>query len=262
MSNLQPETRQPDHKTPGRKVDFIICGVQKGGTTALDAYFVGHPEICLAQKKELHFFDTEAFFESKQPDYSIYHSWFNLKAEHKVIGESTPIYMYWYDTPKRIWQYNPEMKLIVILRNPIDRAYSHWNMERSRNYDNLSFWDAIQNEPQRLRESLPYQHRIFSYIDRGFYLEQLRRLWFFFPKDQVLIIKNEHLRNQPKEALEDLTDFLGINKFENIENSKVNSLPYQSQMSHKEREYLQYVFEHEIHGLERILGWDCSDWLK
>ena len=115
-----------------RVVNFLICGTQKGGTSALDAYLREHPEICMADKKEVHFFDNKKFFNKNKPDYSKYHSFFNPQSSHKLLGETTPIYMYWHDSPRRIWQYSPNMKIIVILRNPIDRAYSHWNMERSK----------------------------------------------------------------------------------------------------------------------------------
>lgn len=244
-----------------RLVDFIICGTQKGGTSALDVYLRGHPEVCMATNKEMHFFDDEDYFRGKKPDYPSYHRSFAPKKSHKRVGEATPIYMYWHDAPRRIWEYNPGMKLIVLLRNPIDRAFSHWNMERSRGADSLSFWDAIQNEPDRCREALPYQHRVYSYVDRGFYLEQLRRLWLYFPKDRVLILKNESLKNQPHEALREVCDFLGIDRFKNIEAQDVHSRPYESGMNDRERKYLRSVFEHEIRGIERVLGWDCSDWL-
>jgi hypothetical protein len=243
-------------------INFTICGTQKGGTSALDAYLREHPEICMANEKEVHFFDNEDFFRDGKPDYTLYHSSFTPGATHKLIGEATPIYMYWYYAPRRIWEYNQDMKLIVVLRNPIDRAFSHWNMERSRDADNLSFWDALQNEQERCREARPYQHRVYSYIDRGFYLEQLRRLWFYFPKDRVLILKNEHLRNQPREALREVCDFLEVARFGALQNKNVHSRPYPSTMSDRERSYLRFIFEHEIRGLERVLGWDCSDWLS
>jgi hypothetical protein len=245
-----------------RMVNFIICGTQKGGTSALDSYLRDHPEICMADSKEVHFFDNEAYFLNKEPIYSKYHSSFSPKKSHKLIGEATPIYMYWHDAPRRILEYNPDMKLIVLLRNPIERAYSHWNMERSRNADNLSFWNAIQNEQERCREALPFQHRVYSYIDRGFYLDQLRRLWSCFPKDRILILKNEYLKNQPNEALQDVCDFLEVDQIGNIKAKSVNSGPYESKMSDKERMYMRSVFEHEIQCIERVLGWDLSDWLS
>jgi hypothetical protein len=142
-------------------VNFLICGTQKGGTSALDAYLKEHPQICMAEQKEVHFFDNEDLFRHKKPAYDIYHSAFSPKVSHKLLGEATPIYMYWYSAPLRIWKYNHSMKLIILLRNPIDRAYSHWNMERVRNTDCVSFWEAIQSEQKRCRESLPYQHRVY-----------------------------------------------------------------------------------------------------
>lgn len=163
------------------KVNFIICGTQKGGTSALDLYLRMHPEICMAANKEVHFFDNEEYFISNNTiDYSLYHKVFEPKVGSRLLGEATPIYMYWYGAPKRIWEYNPEIKLIVILRNPIERAYSHWNMERARCADDISFWDALAGEGDRCRQALPLQHRVYSYVDRGYYTEQLRRLWTFF----------------------------------------------------------------------------------
>jgi len=245
-----------------KQVDFIICGTQKGGTSALDAYLREHPEICMADRKELHFFDNEEIFCNTTPDYSIYHAAFTIKSSYKLIGEATPIYMYWYDAPRRIWQYNSDMKLLVILRNPIERAYSHWNMERLRNAETLSFWDAIQSETERCRQALPYQHRVYSYIDRGFYVEQLRRIWTYFTKEQVLVLKNENLKYKPKETLKEVYHFLGVDSCYWFNRKVVHSLPYTFRIADREKEYLKHIYEYEIRSLERILGWDCSDWLE
>lgn len=251
-------------------VNFVVCGTQKGGTTALDAYLREHPQICMADKKrvnnflisEVHFFDNESWFNNPNPDYSRYHAGFSPNPSHKLLGETTPIYMYWHDAPRRIWQYNSDMKLIVLLRNPIERAYSHWNMERSRNTEHLPFWDAVRDEQNRCREALPYQHEIYSYVDRGFYLAQLRRLWFYFSKKNVLVLKSEYLKNQPNDALKEICGFLGVEHFADITPKEVHSVPYLSRMSNNEKEYLRFVFEHEIKGLERVLDWDCGNWLS
>jgi len=248
--------------TDEKKVDFLICGTQKAGTSTLDAYLREHPEICMAQNKEIHFFDNETYFCSNKPDYSKYHACFNPEPTHKLLGEATPRYMYWHDAPKRIWQYNPKMKIIIILRNPISRAYSNWHMERSRHKENLSFWDAINKEQERCREALPFQHKVYSYIDKGFYLTQLRRIWRYFPQDQVLILKKECLRDKPRDTLNKLYDFLDVSHKEYIKIKNVRSQPYESTISIREKEYLRSIFEYEIKNIERVLGWDCSDWLK
>lgn len=245
-----------------RPVNFIICGTQKGGTTALDAYLREHPEICMADRKETHFFDNEANFSGGKPEYSKYHALFKPLKKHKSLGEATPIYMYWQNSPRRIWEYNPHIKLIILLRNPIERAYSHWNMERLRGADDLSFWDAIVNEKERCREAFPQQHRVYSYVDRGFYMEQLQRIWSYFPKNRVLIIKSENLRTKPYQTLNGVCDFLEVGRFKNISIKDINSRAYELPMSAKERNYLRALFTSEIKKMETLLNWDCRDWLQ
>ncbi|WP_221074370.1 sulfotransferase domain-containing protein [Agarivorans aestuarii] len=245
-----------------KSVDFIICGTQKGGTTALDIYLREHLEICMAARKEVHFFDNEDNFANGNPDYSEYHRFFKPKKTHKLLGESTPVYMYWNESPKRIFEYNPKMKLIIILRNPIERAYSHWNMERSRGADSLSFSEAVSSEEERCRAALPYQHRLFSYIDRGHYIDQLRTIWKYFPKQNVLVLRNEDLKQHPKDTLNKVADFLEVAHFNDIENKDIHSRPYVSQIDVKERTFLKSIFEAGIRELEAELQWDCSDWLE
>lgn len=252
---------QPRRKTD-RLVNLLICGTQKGGTTALDAYLREHPAIGMAKKKEVHFFDNETIFRKRRPSYSKYHSAFRIQPSHRYMGEATPIYMYWHSAPQRIWEYNPNIKLIVVLRNPIYRAYSHWNMARSIGAERLPFYEALANERQRCREALPYQHRYFSYIDRGFYLEQLRRLWFYFSKDNVFVLKSDDLKNQPYHSLQEICEFLQIDKFKDITPQNSHKRSYPVPIGRKEKDYLLYTFEHEIRALERTLGWDCSDWLS
>jgi hypothetical protein len=249
-------------RTGHAKVSFVIAGTQKGGTSALDRYMRAHPEICMANRKEVHFFDRAKHFQSRPVNYRNYHLAFSPKAGHRLLGESTPIYMYWYDAPRRIWQYNPNIKAIFLLRNPMERAFSHWNMERARGVENLPFWNAIQSENLRCREALPYQHRTFSYVDRGFYSEQLRRFWTYIPKDQTLVLKSDDLREKPAETLERVCCFLGIELPACVTTQTTHANPYLCSMSAEERGYLRQVFEHEVRNLERILSWDCADWLN
>lgn len=245
------------------KVNFLVAGVQKAGTTALFEYLKGHAELSMATPKETHFFDDERYFENKEIDYKRYHTFFNdCHNINKLFGEATPIYTYWYDAPKRIWNYNPSIKIIVVLRNPIERAFSHWNMERDRNFDLLDFHTAIRNEANRCREALPLQHRVFSYIDRGFYTEQLRRIWHYFPKDQTLILKHEDLKDDLDRTLLQVSNFLKISKFKKTEFKNIHSRAYKSSLDTADHLYLRNIFIHDINELESLLGWDCSDWLQ
>jgi len=180
------------------KVNFLIVGAQKSGTTALAAYLRSHPEIYMfgdqSGRRSAHYFSNENIdFRNKQ-QYDDYHALFSPQANHRIVGESTPIYMYWNNAIRRIWEYNPNMKLIAILRNPIERAYSAWNMEKDRGAEDLTFEQALKNEEERCRTTLPNQHRIFSYIDRGYYSSQIREIWRWIPRENTFFIKNEALR--------------------------------------------------------------------
>jgi hypothetical protein len=169
--------------------------------------------------------------------------------------------MYWYSAPRRIWEYNPEMKLIIILRNPIDRAYSHWNMQRERGNETLSFLDAIAQEETRRRESLPYQNRRFSYLDRGFYTEQIKRLRTYFPANQILLLKNETLREDPKHILDQIANFLGIPIFEHFSKLDLHSRKYESLLDQKTFKILLDLYLYQIKEIEKLTSWDCRDWL-
>src|SRR6185295_14292982 len=97
------------------KVNFLVCGAHKGGTTALYAYLRAHPETRMSRPKELHFFDNDRHFKGGPPNYSRYHAFFPPSRGETVVGEATPNYMYWQAASRRIYDYNPAMKLIVIL---------------------------------------------------------------------------------------------------------------------------------------------------
>lgn len=243
------------------KVSFLVCGAQKAGTTTLDAYLRQHPGICMANHKELHYFDSDNFFLYQHPNYRLYHDFFEPKTDQQIWGETTPIYMYWYSSPRRIWQYNPEMKLIIILRNPIQRAYSQWNMQQLRGYETLPFLEAIEIEETRRRESLPYQNRRFSYLDRGYYLEQINRIRNYFPADQILLLRSEMLKKEPNHVLDQITSFLGIHPYENFNKLELHSRKYSLPMDQKTHKILLDIYRYQIKEIEKLTGWDCSDWL-
>ena len=103
---------------PNRKrVDFLIFGAQKSGTSALDYYLRKHPQIGMAAGKELHYFDNENY-NWKSPNYLDYEKLFNFEKNVVVYGESTPIYMFWRNSASRIYRYNKKIKLIFILKGP------------------------------------------------------------------------------------------------------------------------------------------------
>jgi len=249
-------------KYPFSHIDFIIAGTQKGGTTALDEYFRSHQNICMADKKEVHFFDEDRYFEKKSPNYSKYHKYFSPNDYSQVIGEATPIYMYWNKAIERIHVYNPQIKLIIILRNPIDRAFSHWNMERDKGRESRTFLKAILDEDSKINSPNYSQNKILSYLDRGHYSQQIKNIYNYFNKNQLLILRSEDLRENPDNTLMNIAGFLSIPPFDPVYHKEVNSRSYPYKMSKEELTFLKNFYQEEFSSLENILGWDLSSWKK
>ncbi|MBU1378757.1 MAG: sulfotransferase domain-containing protein [Alphaproteobacteria bacterium] len=190
-------------------VSFVIAGVQKGGTTALFDYLADYPDIALPDAKELHFFDDESRNWSR-PDYADYHARFADPAG-RPCGEATPIYAYWPNSLERIAAYNPAMKLVMVLRDPVQRAWSHWRMEYARGVETHPFAWCIRQGRQRLFDADPWGvHRELSYVERGFYGEQMERLYGLFPRAQVLVLTSDALRADPGPALAQVRALLGL----------------------------------------------------
>jgi hypothetical protein len=261
LRRLKHELRIFRHGVEPPKVSFLVCGTQKAGTTTLDEYLRQHPQICMAKFKEVHYFDRRKYFLYQHPDYRVYHDFFEPETNQQIWGETTPVYMYWYSAPRRIWEYNSEMKLIIILRNPIKRAYSHWNMQRERGVETLSFLEAIAEEERRRRESLPYQNRRFSYLDRGFYTDQIKRVRNYFPANQILLLKSETFKKDPKRILDLITNFLEIAEIDNFIELNLHSQTYSTHLDQKTHKILLDLYQYEIKEVEKLTGWDCSDWL-
>ena len=97
---------------------------------------------------------------------------------------------------ERIWNYNPKIKLLILLRNPVDRAFAHWNMQRFKDREPLDFLDAVKQEKSRITPPLSVEARRYSYVDRGFYSDQLERIFKFFPREQVTVVKFEEFQTK------------------------------------------------------------------
>jgi len=250
------------------KLDFIIAGAQKSGTSVLTYYLNQHPAIAMAHKEEAHlivqprrhFFDNEKMFASGNINYDLLHHDVRITAHTLVAGTCTPVYTYWKPAMQRIHDYNPSIRLIILLRNPIDRAFSHWNMQRDRKLDSLDFLDAVNQEENRAREAYPLQLRKFSYVERGFYFEQMERVFRFFPREQVLAIKFDDLRKDYRTVTDRIFNFLGVPPAPRLKNREENVINYARKMTQSERHHLYSIFRDDIAKLEQLLGWDCSDW--
>lgn len=252
--------------TPGRMgsaplVDFVVAGAQKAGTTAVHRYLESHPQLVFGEQKELHFFDDEDLFGTgKTPDPVHYEKRFPARARDPdvVVGEVTPIYVYWPPSPGRIAAYNPDMRVIVLLRDPRDRAWSHYHMEFGRNWEDLPFPQAVAKELARVvRDGSP--DRVRSYVTRGLYAQQLVRLWGFVPREQTLLVRHERLEDSPAEVVAEICDFLGVGPHQGVSGERVFVGDYPP-MPSKVRDGLTAFFHEEIHALESLTGWDLEAW--
>ena len=210
-----------------RGPDFLILGAQKAGTSSLFNYLCEHPAVEQPFKKELHFFDRPAVYR-RGIDW--YQAFFPKTSNagggiKSITGEGTPYYLYHPRVPALVARHFPKAKLIAILRNPADRAYSHYQMVvRRGTQEKLSFEDAIDAESERLDgvtermladdnyESAAHIH--FSYLARGRYAEQLMRWAEYFPREQMLVLESDCLRNEQAATLAKVYEFLGIGPWE------------------------------------------------
>jgi hypothetical protein len=241
------------------RLDFIVPGAQKSGTTALRRFLSKHPHIALPDREELHFFDDDKIF-AQPADYELLHGHFGPTASSTIVGEVTPSYLYWKPAIARIRDYNRDIKLVILLRNPIDRAFAHWNMQRFKGREPLDFLEALEQEPRRIAEPLSIDSRRFAYVDRGFYSTQLQRVFDSFPHEQVKIVKFEEFRHRKQETLDAIFNFLGVKRLRITGDKDRNVVPYERAMTPEERKYLAEMFATEIEKLEKMLGWDCNDW--
>ncbi len=199
--------------------DFIIPGAQKAGTSSLFAYLSQHPEVVPPVTKEAHYFDLkydrgEAWYRSYFPLVE------SLKDGALITGEASPYYLFHPHCPERIRETVPAVKLIVLLRNPIDRAISHYFHEVRLKFESLSMEEAFAAEEERIGPDIEkmeedptyagFAHQHFSYKKRGIYADQIERYRALFPPEQMLILKAEDLFADPETVTRAVYAYLEI----------------------------------------------------
>ncbi|TKK67978.1 sulfotransferase domain-containing protein [Ilyomonas limi] len=182
--------------------NFLVIGVEKGGTTWLHAQLKKHPDVFLPPTKEIHFFN-------KYNSNGIAHDYFQFGLDwyleffkeyngQKAIGEVTPMYICDPEAPARIKATLPNVKLIAMLRNPVQRAYSHYWMAKQKSHTTLaSFKEVIEQKEPR-------------FIERGLYYKQLKTYYELFDPQQILILFSEEVFKNPEYWLAQVCRFLGV----------------------------------------------------
>lgn len=244
-----------------RDPDFLIIGAQKCGTTSLFHYLDQHPDLDMSIDKEIHFFDIHF---NKGLDW--YRSQFpKVKPDRITLaGEASPYYIFHPLVPKKIAETYPKMRFIVLLRNPVERAFSQFHHERKINTEPIAdIKKALAEEPIRNKNAelilinniadRHFSHQHHSYIARGMYSQQIRRWLEFFHRDQFLFLKAETFFDEPLAVLSEVYRFLGIREVFPTSLEAKNTNEYSS-MPDDLRTYIASFYEVEFEALPALLG--------
>lgn len=209
--------------------DLVIAGVQKGGTTPFFRFLSSHPQVMRGLVKESHYFDRHY---SRGPVW--YRALYPFKAskrrQEKRLGlpvrvmDATPDYVFDPRAPARIARDLPDARFVIFLRDPVSRAYSNYHMMVAREYETLSFEEAIRSEEERTEgewekmlsdpDYISHPIRLFGYLARSRYADQLERWFEHIPRERTLVVRSEDARDDPAHAFRRLTDFFEIEPFE------------------------------------------------
>jgi Sulfotransferase domain len=261
---------------------FIIIGAQRAGTTSLFYYLRRHPDVrrpssgdgSVFWPKELHFFD-----ERYDRGLDWYRTFFPLAIDRRVArmrgrdlvaGEATPYYLFHPLVPERVAASLPDVRLIALLRDPIERAYSHYQLMVRTGREKLSFEDAVGAEEERLaREDViggegvrtkygalsHQQHRHRAYITRGMYADQLERWYAHFPREQLMVIRAEDFLSRPREIFADVLRFVGLRDWQPTDFVARNRGSY-APIEPEVRAQLEERLAEPNARLAALLGWD------
>lgn len=241
--------------------DFIIIGAQKSGTTSLFHYLAQHPQVKPSFTKEVHFFDG-----GKKPEidtfakgtfwYRAHFPLYTGKSREFITGEASPLYIFNPLAPQRISNLVPQVKLIALLRNPVERAISHYFHEKRKGREQLSILEAFEAEEDRIRavlrqqnyKSLNFIHH--TYLKRGLYAEQLDRYLRLFDSQQLFIIQSEDFFSNPGQILSKICRFLNINDKYPFANLNPRNIGYNKHRI--EDAVLEYLIQYYLPHNQRL----------
>ncbi len=204
--------------------NFMILGTIKGGTTSLYSYLGQHPDVLFSTPKEPVFFEYE--YDRGLEYYQ--QTYFSALRHERAVGEARVTHLFLPFIPDRILATLPDARLIVILRDPVKRAFSHWWMRRCQGAESLSFKDAVEDNLRRLATGQRFEGEVGAqqwvagfdpvgflskariYVDAGYYAEQLQNYYARFPREQIRVVFFEDLERDPEGMVRELWSFLGV----------------------------------------------------
>ena len=245
-------------------VSVSAAGVQKAGTTSLFAPFREHPELVTPNIKEPHFFDDESL-DWNAPDCRRLHACFPDSPVSGLRVDVTPISLFRLPSLGRIRDDNPAARLVLLFRDPIERAWSHWCVEYARGAESRPFAEAIRDGRKRLGgDRLSPSWRVYSYVERGLYTEQAERALALFPRTSILWLRSQDLLDRHRDVLATISEFLGIGPFPDNgprrEFRRAN-IPYPSELTARDIDFLAELFRDDVVRFAALTGLEVGDWL-
>lgn len=253
--------------------NLFFAGAAKSGTTTLWHYFKNHPEVFLPKQevnKEPCYFSEMANLAKHSKE-----SYLGLFAEagslHKYIGEASHAYLTDPQSAKRIHRFNPQAKIVLILRNPIDRAYSLFNWMRQEGYEwahsfehglELESWRAKQKLPNLLHPNYYYN---YLYYQSGKYSTQVKRFIDLFGKEQVLVLTFKELKEAPQKTIDSICDFLAIQRIKSmpvVKNTSMDVVSGKAQFALRLFTISRMVLEKRLTGKRYISKAERDKWIK
>jgi hypothetical protein len=270
----QPVTRFRLMTGPLRVLpDYIIIGAQKCGTSSLYRYLNEHPAIAPAAGKEVHYFDWHysrgtSWYRAHFPTL-VEREMFRARTGVRLVtGEASPYYLFHPHAPARVKALLPSVKLIALLRNPVERALSAYHHQVRAGSEPLSFEEAVDQEPMRLAPEIERltrdetfkgaAHRRFSYLSRGLYADQLEAWFRVFPREQLLVIRSEDFFEEPAAIVTQALQFLGLPPAHSSGFRRFNVGEYDGMEPAMRARLIEYFGPHNqrlYNLLGRDLGW-------
>ena len=232
-----------------KRPNFIIIGAMKCGTTSSAVTLNSHPEIGMLIKSEARFFDRIEEWEKGEEYYENKFSF--IPDDIEVIGEKSPNYCFSKDAIQRIHQYDANMKLIMMVRNPVLRAFSNYNMNVQTGKTTLSFRD--------------FNDKFANNISRGFYIEQIKYILSIFPEKNLHVCVSEEIKENPVASYNEIFNFLNVR---NLSPSELdidftrNQRKHTVELADEEMERLQEVYTPYNHSLFDFLGKEIKSWTR
>jgi len=272
------------------KPEFLIVGAEKAATTSLHYYLTQNPQLISPQFKEVPYFWNDAAYSKGDDWYERFFLTFGSKKYDKTVAfDATPANLYLPYVPERIKKYRSDMKIIILLREPVSRAYSAWNMLKE-NYDKYhsksfkivrqfipayirnspatqnmktelfevpaypSFEEVVAKEMDKIKHGSPHYEP--SFLRRGFYAEQIKRYYEHFPKEQILILSSKLLKTDLENQLNRILNFIDLPNYDwsKLEKQQKNAYKYSEPINTDIKAKLQAFYEPYNKQLFELLG--------